>query len=114
MSVTYFNASRCSYVFLGIQNLVLRGKISRALHTVQQLHPKLLEDEMLLFQLKCRQFIEVLSGHDTLIPSSPGGEDAVMDTEHTITVEESNAGEYTGQCVVLSCLCSCSRCGSPS
>lgn len=86
-------------VVVGIQNLVLRGKISRALYAVQQLHPRLLEDDMLLFQLKCRQFIEVLSGHDTLMPSSPGqGEDAVMETEHTITVEEegNNASEYCG------------------
>ena len=54
---------------------------------------------MLLFQLKCRQFIEVLSGHDTLTPSSPD-EDFVMDTEHTITVEEeSTAGECYGHTV---------------
>eukprot|EP00088_Acartia_fossae_P037946 TRINITY_DN3918_c0_g1_i15.p1 TRINITY_DN3918_c0_g1~~TRINITY_DN3918_c0_g1_i15.p1 ORF type:complete len:574 (-),score=151.05 TRINITY_DN3918_c0_g1_i15:508-2229(-) len=50
-----------------IQRLVLQGKIGEAIALTQQLYPGLLRDNVeLLFRLKVRQFIEMISGADTL------------------------------------------------
>jgi hypothetical protein len=51
---------------LGIQKLVLAGRIGEAIETTQKLYPGLLErNQNLLFLLKCRQFVEMVSGHDS-------------------------------------------------
>ena len=51
---------------LGIQKLVLAGRIGEAIETTQTLYPGLLErDPNLLFLLKCRQFVEMVSGCDS-------------------------------------------------
>ena len=45
--------------------MVLKGRISRAVRAVEQLFPGMLEKEKeLLFQLKCRQFVEIVAGCD--------------------------------------------------
>jgi len=50
-----------------IQKLVLDGRIGEAISLTQQLYPGLLRDNVeLLFRLKVRQFIEMISGADTL------------------------------------------------
>lgn len=50
---------------LGILRLVLAGKIGDAIADTQRLYPGLLDsDPKLLFLLKCRQFIEMVSGVD--------------------------------------------------
>jgi len=50
-----------------IQRLVLDGRIGEAISLTQQLYPGLLRDNVeLLFRLKVRQFIEMISGADTL------------------------------------------------
>ena len=50
----------------GIQALVLSGRISEAIRTTQTLYPGVLESKPeLLFQLKCRQFVEMIAGTDT-------------------------------------------------
>lgn len=50
----------------GIQSLVLSGRISEAIRTTQTLYPGVLESKPeLLFQLKCRQFVEMIAGTDT-------------------------------------------------
>jgi hypothetical protein len=50
-----------------IQRLVLEGRIGEAISLTQQLYPGLLRDNIeLLFRLKVRQFIEMISGADTL------------------------------------------------
>lgn len=52
-------------IFLGILRLVLAGKIGEAIADTQRLYPGLLEsDPKLFFLLKCRQFIEMVSGVD--------------------------------------------------
>ena len=52
--------------FSGIQKLVLAGRIGEAIETTQKLYPGLLErNQNLLFLLKCRQFVEMVSGHDS-------------------------------------------------
>lgn len=49
-----------------IQKLVLAGRIGEAIDTTQKLYPGLLErNQNLLFLLKCRQFVEMVSGHDS-------------------------------------------------
>ncbi|KAM7442040.1 Ran-binding protein 10 [Porites harrisoni] len=49
-----------------IQKLVLAGRIGEAIETTQTLYPGLLErDPNLLFLLKCRQFVEMVSGCDS-------------------------------------------------
>lgn len=58
----------CSYNFsflLGIQKLILSGRVSEAIETTQSLYPGLLDrNPNLFFQLKCRQFIEMVNGCD--------------------------------------------------
>lgn len=50
-----------------IQKLVLEGKIGEAINTTNNLYPGLLTNNQdLLFRLKVRQFIEMVSGSDTL------------------------------------------------
>ncbi|XP_023325609.1 ran-binding protein 9, partial [Eurytemora carolleeae] len=50
-----------------IQKLVLDGRIGEAISTTQQLYPGLLRNNQdLLFRLKIRQFIEIISGADSL------------------------------------------------
>lgn len=55
------------FTFLpGIQKLVLAGRIGDAIETTQKLYPGLLErNPNLLFLLKCRQFVEMVSGNDS-------------------------------------------------
>ena len=54
------------YNFIGIQKLVLAGRMGEAIDTTQQIYPGLLERNLnLLFMLKCRQFIEMVNGTDT-------------------------------------------------
>lgn len=54
------------YQTIGIQQLVLAGQISEALRLVHSSYPGLLEGHKeLLFRLKCRQFVEMLTGNDT-------------------------------------------------
>ncbi|XP_046842352.1 ran-binding protein 9-like isoform X2 [Xenia sp. Carnegie-2017] len=49
-----------------IQKLVLAGRIGDAIETTQKLYPGLLErNPNLLFLLKCRQFVEMVSGNDS-------------------------------------------------
>ncbi|XP_078365279.1 ran-binding protein 9-like isoform X1 [Oculina patagonica] len=49
-----------------IQKLVLAGRIGEAIETTQTLYPGLLErNPNLLFLLKCRQFVEMVSGCDS-------------------------------------------------
>ena len=51
---------------LGIQKLVLAGRMGEAIETTQKLYPGLLErNANLLFMLKCRQFIEMVNGTDS-------------------------------------------------
>lgn len=48
-----------------IQKLILAGRISEAIETTQSLYPSLLDrNPNLFFQLKCRQFIEMVNGCD--------------------------------------------------
>lgn len=48
-----------------IQKLILAGRISEAIDTTQSLYPSLLDrNPNLFFQLKCRQFIEMVNGCD--------------------------------------------------
>lgn len=59
-----------------IQKLVLAGKLGEAIGTVEQLYPGLLAlNQDLHFRLKVRQFIEMVSGADSLEtePESVGG-----------------------------------------
>ena len=52
--------------FAGIQKLILAGRIGDAIDTTRTLYPGLLErNPNLLFQLKCRQFVEMISGSDS-------------------------------------------------
>lgn len=56
----------CLLFILGIQKLVLAGRMGEAIDTTQQLYPGLLErNANLLFMLKCRQFIEMVNGTDS-------------------------------------------------
>ncbi|CAB4014161.1 Ran-binding 9 [Paramuricea clavata] len=49
-----------------IQKLVLAGRVGEAIEMTQKLYPGLLErNQNLLFLLKCRQFVEMVSGHDS-------------------------------------------------
>ena len=49
----------------GIQKLILAGRVSEAIEQTQTLYPGLLDQNPdLLFKLKCRQFIEMVGGHD--------------------------------------------------
>lgn len=51
--------------FTGLQKLVLAGRISDAIEATQSLYPGLLDRNLdLLFKLKCRQFIEMVTGCD--------------------------------------------------
>lgn len=55
-----------SFFLSGIQKLVLAGRIGEAIETTQTLYPGLLErNPNLLFLLKCRQFVEMVSGCDS-------------------------------------------------
>ena len=56
---------------LGIQKLVLSGRISEAIEATHSLYPGLLDRNLgLLFKLKCRQFIEMVSGCDSEVKPS--------------------------------------------
>jgi len=65
-----------------IQKLVLAGKLGEAIGTVDQLYPGLLAlNQDLHFKLKVRQFIEMVSGADSLeIESESGGGKSWADT----------------------------------
>ena len=55
---------------LGIQKLIISGRISEATETIKNFFPNLLErNPRLAFQLKCRQFIEMVSGCDGEVKS---------------------------------------------
>lgn len=50
----------------GILKLVLAGRMGEAIETTFRLYPGLLEhNQNLLFQLKCRQFVEMINGTDS-------------------------------------------------
>ncbi|KXJ22092.1 ran-binding protein 9 [Exaiptasia diaphana] len=54
-----------------IQKLVLAGRMGEAIEMTQALYPGLLErDQNLLFVLKCRQFVEMVSGNDSEVRPS--------------------------------------------
>ncbi|KAJ2848565.1 hypothetical protein IWW36_003225 [Coemansia brasiliensis] len=60
-----------------ICRLVAGGEIDRALGLLQEAHPRVLEDETLVFQLRCRQFIELVRAASGLhiadcVPSDDG------------------------------------------
>ncbi|XP_028391948.1 uncharacterized protein LOC114516621 [Dendronephthya gigantea] len=49
-----------------IQKLILAGRVGEAIEMTQKLYPGLLErNQNLLFSLKCRQFVEMVSGQDS-------------------------------------------------
>ena len=55
-----------------IQSLVLQGRISDAVRVVKASYPGLLENSPdLLFKLRCRQFVEMIGGCDTVDLLSP-------------------------------------------
>jgi len=57
-----------------IQRLVLEGRIGEAIQVTQHLYPSLLRENIeLMFRLKVRQFIEMISGADTLEIDKPAG-----------------------------------------
>jgi len=54
-----------------LQKLILAGRISEAIETTQSLYPGLLDRNLeLLFKLKCRQFIEMVTGCDSEVKPS--------------------------------------------
>lgn len=56
---------------LGIQKLILAGRIGEAIDMTTTLYPGLLErNPNLLFLLKCRQFVEMVSGADSEVRAS--------------------------------------------
>ena len=58
-------------LLLGLQKLVLAGRISEAIDATQSLYPGLLDRNLdLLFKLKCRQFIEMVTGCDSEVKPS--------------------------------------------
>ena len=72
-----------------IQKLVLAGKIGEAISSVDQLYPSLLPlNQDLHFTLKVRQFIEMVSGADSLhtdndTSTSSANSSSIMETEET-------------------------------
>lgn len=57
--------ARQQFFITGIQCLILRGRISEAIRVVRSTYKGLLEGNLeLLFRLKCRQFVEMIGGHD--------------------------------------------------
>ena len=65
-TVTYIFTIKNVLFIVGIQKLVLAGRMGEAIETTQQLYPGLLErNSDLLFMLKCRQFIEMVNGSDS-------------------------------------------------
>lgn len=53
---------------IGIQDCVLRGKVSEALKLVRIAYPGILDkNKQLLFKLKCRQFVEMIGGCDKMV-----------------------------------------------
>ena len=62
----------CVFVNTGIQSCILRGRVTEALRLVRLTYPNLLEkNKELLFKLKCRQFVEMISGFDDLTEEVP-------------------------------------------
>ena len=58
---------------LGIQRLVLSGRMGEAIETTQTLYPTLLDSRPnLLFLLKVRQFVEMVGGCDSEVRPSAG------------------------------------------
>lgn len=56
---------------IGIQDCVLRGRVSEALRFVRLAYPGILaSNKRLLFKLKCRQFVEMIGGSDEIIVDS--------------------------------------------
>ena len=56
-----------------IQSLILSGRLHEAIATTEARYPGLLDrHKELLFRLKCRQFIEMISGADTSALISEG------------------------------------------
>ncbi len=57
--------------FTGIQKLILAGRISEGIEATQSLYPGLLDRNLgLMFKLKCRQFVEMVSGCDSEVKPS--------------------------------------------
>ena len=57
---------------LGIQACIIRGRVSEALKLVRVAYPGLLHaNKQLLFQLKCRQFVEMIGGYDKITTDLP-------------------------------------------
>jgi len=83
-----------------IQRLVLGGKLGEAINTVEQLYPGLLNlNQELHFRLKVRQFIEMVSGVDSLeevghnTSYSSSGSSSHMDMEDGGLDNEGEIGE---------------------
>ncbi len=60
---------------VGVQSLILQGRISEAIIFVQSTYKGLLENNLeLQFRLKCRQFVEMIGGYDrvqiTFVPNN--------------------------------------------
>ena len=67
----YFLYAKAVCHFLGLHKLILNGRISEAIETTQSLYPGLLDRNLeLLFKLKCRQFIEMVTGCDSEVKPS--------------------------------------------
>jgi len=78
-----------------IQRLVMSGKIGEAIKAVEQLYPGLLAlNQDLHFKLKVRQFIEMVSGADTLeidaSSSNNSSHSEHMETENNVTDNHNN------------------------
>ena len=59
-------------VHVGIQACIVRGRVSEAVKLVRVAYPGLLDsNKHLLFQLKCRQFVEMIGGHDNISTDTP-------------------------------------------
>ena len=75
MFITATGAHCISTLCLGIQHLVLAGRMGEAIDATYDLYPGILEtNPNLLFMLKCRQFIEMVNGTDSQVLS--GGKTA--------------------------------------
>ncbi len=61
----YVDSVYSCFVAVGVQSLILQGRISEARLLVHCTYKGLLENNLeLLFRLKCRQFVEMIGGYD--------------------------------------------------
>lgn len=83
---------------LRIQKLVLTGKIGEAINLTNRLYPDVLHnDPNLLFALKCRQFVELISGAEIVEtkPMSPKSTSS-RSPDGSVTNGTSNPGDQNG------------------